>query len=313
MNKPNNEQTGCVATIGFFDGVHRGHQFVVGCVADTARSRGLESVAVTFDRHPREVLSPKGEGSPPMLLTTLAQKQRLLLAAGANRCEVLHFDKVLAALSARDFMEKVLLQQLQVKVLLTGYDNHFGHRNAQSTEGFDDYVAYGKELGIEVIRLPECPASDVSISSSMIRKALRNGQFALANSCLGRPYSITGSVVHGYAEGRKMGFPTANLSPESVEQLIPAAGVYAVKVAIGDKLDAPALPAMLNIGSRPTFNGHKQTIEVHIFDFDDDLYGQELSISFIERIREEQSFESPEALRQQLEKDKKRASLSLRD
>ncbi|MCR5131882.1 MAG: bifunctional riboflavin kinase/FAD synthetase [Prevotella sp.] len=306
MNKPNNDLTGCVATIGFFDGVHRGHQFVVGCVSEMARERGLESVVVTFDHHPREVLSPKAEDAPSMLLTTLTQKRQLILAVGADRCEVLHFDKSLASLSAREFMEKVLLQQLNVKVLLTGYDNHFGRRNAQSTEGFSDYVAYGQELGIEVIRLPEFPESEVSISSSMIRRALREGNLALANDCLGRPYSITGCVVHGHAEGRKLGFPTANLSPESVKELIPAPGVYAVKATIGSATDA--LPAMLNIGSRPTFKGNNQTIEAHIFDFDGDLYGQEISISFIERIREEQPFQSPEALRQQLEKDKKTVS-----
>lgn len=298
---------GCVATIGFFDGVHRGHRFVIGCVAAEARRQGLRSVVVTFDRHPREVVA--GDAPPP-LLTSLADKRRLIVEAGADACEVLHFDHALAALPARDFMREVLRGRLGVEVLLIGYDNRFGHRDAHTTEGFDDYVAYGREIGIEVVRLPECPATadGFSVSSSAVRKALREGRLTVANACLGRLYSITGHVVHGYAKGRTLGFPTANLALASIPQLIPAPGVYAVMAAIGSSIDnsddGNAHPAMLNIGSRPTFHGHELSVEAHIFDFDGDLYGQDVTLSFVNRIREERTFDSPETLRRQLEHDR---------
>lgn len=301
-NNPNKSST-CVATIGFFDGVHRGHQFVIGSLARLAHQRGTQSVVVTFDRHPREVLSTDGQHPLCQPLTTLSQKQQLILAAGADRCEVLHFDLALAALPARTFMDTVLRQQLGCEALLIGYDNRFGRRDADSTEGFDDYVAYGRQLGIEVIQATPCPGAE-SISSSFVRRMLREGQLARANQSLGRPYSITGRVVHGHAEGRKLGFPTANLSPQSIPQLIPASGVYAVTATLGDATASTTIPAMLNIGSRPTFNGHEVSIEAHLFDFHADLYGQQLTLSFHERIREERPFDSPESLRLQLEKDK---------
>ncbi len=319
---------GSVATIGFFDGVHRGHQFVIGCVVDEARRRGLEAVVVTFDRHPRAVLAEMNGGSAatcgkavktngqtnktnvPGCLTTRALTQQLILQAGADRCEVLHFDRQLALLSARDFMQQVLHRQLGVSVLMMGYDNRFGHRSPHSTEGFDDYVAYGREMGIEVVRLPEFQLGDdmpatAALCSSTIRKALAEGNISLANACLGRRYTIEGTVVHGYEEGRRLGFPTANLAPESVEQLLPAAGVYAVEVELpSSAASAQPLAGMMNIGTRPTFDGHALSLEVNILGYEGYLYGQRLSVRFLQRIRGEQHFQSPEALRLQLETDR---------
>ena len=294
---------GCVATIGFFDGVHQGHQFVIGCVVDEARRRGLEALVVTFDRSPREVLSAE----KTKILTTREETVRLVLAAGADRCEVLRFDSELSALSAEEFMRSMLKERLNVGVLVLGYDNRFGRRSNCREESFEDYVRYGKELGIEVIRLPEFVSDRLyggNCSSSAIRSALREGDVARAAMLLGRPYSISGLVVHGRGEGSRMGFPTANLSPDSVETLLPACGVYAVDVSVEGVAEEP-LRGMMNIGTRPTFNdGNALSLEVHLLDFDGDLYGRRLTVSFMRRIRAEQSFDSPESLQRQLKMDK---------
>lgn len=315
--------TGSVATIGFFDGVHLGHRFVIGCVAAEARRRGLQAVVVTFDRHPREVLTGDGPG----LLTSLEDKRRLIVEAGADRCEVLHFNRELAALSAREFMKSVLCDGLDVRVLLLGYDNRFGRREKssasvslrrESVEGFEDYVAYGRELGIEVMQMDKVFAQACvlanqtetlkekggAISSSAIREALRTGDVAQANTLLGRLYSMTGTVVHGFSEGHKLGFPTANLSTKTIRQLIPGRGVYLVKVTKcqGDKV--VGLSGMMNIGMRPTFGGEEMTVEVNVFGFDGNLYGEELRVEVVQRIREERHFSSPEELRRQLEQDR---------
>ena len=301
-----------VATIGFFDGVHRGHQFVVRQVAEEARKRGLEAVVVTFDRPPREVVT--GQKSP--LLTTLDEKKRLILAAGADRCEILPFTPELAALSARQFMQTVLKERLRVEVLMLGYDNRFGHRSPDRPETFDDYQRYARELGIELILFPEMPPSFLAPRSSLlaqnsttIRHALRDGNIALATELLGRPYSITGCVVHGRGEGHRIGFPTANIAPESVATILPKSGVYAVEVKAPSNLPqlgeaTKPMMGMMNIGTRPTYDGDTLSLEVHIIDFDGDLYGQMLTVDFLRRIRDEQPFDSPEALRKQLEKDR---------
>lgn len=403
---------GVVATIGFFDGVHLGHRYLINKVMERAHAHAQQSMVITFDRHPREVLQSDYQ---PQMLTTLNTKLRLLHETGVDRVEVLHFTRQLAALSARQFMAQVLKERLGVTTLVIGYDHRFGHDRA---EGFDDYVRYGKELGIEVVQNSEltihaesCPpvsysseapvasssevskapspdasvdasvdalsepqvdasseafnasseapnaSSDVSnassevassveessskafsfaeklgkhVSSSAIRRLLKEGDVSRARLFLDRPYTITGCVTHGFAEGRKMGFPTANLDTTGYPLLIPANGVYGVWVKIGcadavmGKCEATALagltpempiptiddldgwlPAMLNIGTRPTFDGSTTTIEANIFDFNDDIYGQPMTIAFCFRLRNEQRFDSVEALEKQLHKDKK--------
>lgn len=301
-----------VATIGFFDGVHLGHQFVIRQVAEEAQKRGLEALVVTFDCPPREVVT----GKKCHLLTTLDEKKRLILAAGADRCEILPFTPDFATLSAKDFMLEILKNRLRVEVLMLGYDNHFGHRDPDHPETFDDYQRYGREMGIEVLRMPpfttQHPSptthhpSPITQNSTFLRHALRDGDISLAAELLGRPYSITGLVVHGRGEGHRIGFPTANLAPESVETILPKSGVYAVKVRSKGVKESGSkvFSGMMNIGMRPTYNGTTLSLEVHLFDFDGDLYGQTLTIDFLRRIRDEQPFESPEALRKQLEKDK---------
>jgi len=276
------QEIGYVATIGMFDGVHRGHQFVLQHVADEARQRGLQSMAITFDK------------SGPQMLTPLEQKRLLLTKTGIDRIEVLTFNEALKQMTAREFMEHELRDRLGVKVLLTGYDNRFGHNR---TEGFEDYVRYGQELGIEVLQLPQ----EGEISSSIIRQLIVDGDIHKANELLGNPYTILGSVEHGEHIGTKLGYPTANLVLVDKCQLIPAAGVYAVKIRLENSVEWKH--GMMNIGMRPTFDGQHQTLEVNVFRLKENLYGQQLQVAFIERLRGEKRFDSIEALKEQLRQD----------
>jgi riboflavin kinase/FMN adenylyltransferase len=289
-----------VATIGVFDGVHRGHQLVIGRVLDAARQTGKASVVVTFDRSPREVLDSSFH---PQMLTTLAEKEAVLAQLGVDYLVVLPFTKELAALSAREFMQRILYERLCVKTLFTGYDNRFGHNRK---EGFDDYVRYGQEMGMQVLRGDAELMADGSkaISSSVIRNLLvEEGKVELMPQYLTRPYRLQGRVMPGEHIGHQLGYPTANLEPEDAHKLIPAPGVYAVWAQL--ESEQQLRPAMMNIGHRPTFDGHQQTLEVNILDFSGNLYGQTLNISFVARLREERRFDSPEALVAQLEIDKK--------
>lgn len=277
---------GYVATIGMFDGVHRGHQFVLQCVIQTAHERGLQPMVVTFDHSTRR----------EQLLTTLDEKLTLIRQTGIERIEVLPFTAELKQLTAHQFMQQVLKERLNVKVLLTGYDNRFGHNRE---EGFNDYVRYGHELGIEVLQLP----AEGQVSSSLIRQLLLKGQVAEAAEALGHPYKLKGRVEHGEHVGTRLGFPTANIVPDSAAQLIPAPGVYAVTCDM--------LKGIMNIGTRPTFGPHSQTLEVHLLHYDGNLYGQQLSVAFIHRLRDEQRFDSVEALQRQLQRDAQQAETLL--
>lgn len=285
-----------VATIGFFDGVHRGHRFLIDRVIEEAQRSGMSSAVITFDRHPREVLQTDYQ---PDLLSTLDEKLLLLSKTHVDNTVVLHFDASLAALTAHDFMRDVLQGELKVRKLIIGYDNRFGHNRS---EGFDDYVRYGKELGIEVICADAFLPDDVRVSSSVIRTCLREGRVEDANRLLGYDYTIESRIVSGYQNGRKMGFPTANLDVTRCQQLLPASGVYAVLVRLKDSVGWKR--GMMNIGHRPTFNGTTTSMEVNLFNFSGDLYGQELLVSFISKIRDEHKFDSIEALAEQLQHDK---------
>lgn len=294
-----NQQAGigpCVATIGFFDGVHRGHQYLIGHVKALAAERGLKSVVITFDRHPREVLHSDYQ---PRLLNSTDMKLLMLSRTGVDAVVVLHFTPDLASLSAHDFMAKVLRGQLDVRHLVIGYDNRFGHNRA---EGFADYVRYGSELGIEVIQSRAFVLHGINVSSSVVREMLVEGDVERAATCLGYPYTLEGTVVHGQQIGRTMGFPTANIRLSEPHQLVPKSGVYAARVRTKDQMTY--YKGMLNIGTRPTFNGDSRTIEVNIFNWSDDLYGRELFVCLQHRVRDERRFDSAEALEQQIEKDK---------
>lgn len=299
LNQVQKTSAACVATVGMFDGVHRGHQHVIGRVVERAREAGLFSTVITFDRVPRQVLDPSFR---PQLLTTLEEKETIIRQLGVDVLAVLPFTRETAGLSAQAFMKQVLHEQLQTKVLVTGYDNRFGH---DRTEGFDDYVRYGRELGMEVLRGDAQLMDDGQrpVSSSVIRQLLaEEGRVDLMPHYLTRLYQLRGTVAPGEHIGQRLGYPTANLEVDEADKLIPAAGVYAVWATIEGEQQPRA--AMMNIGNRPTFHGHRQTLEVNILDFEGNLYGQVMTVSFVERLRAERRFDSPEALAVQLEADK---------
>lgn len=284
-----------VATIGFFDGVHRGHRFLINNVVKEAESRGLQSTVVTFDRHPRQVL---GSDFQPRLLSTNEEKMLLLSKTGVERCVMLPFSEQMAQMTAYDFMKKILRDRLGVQVLIIGYDNRFGHNRS---EGFDDYVRYGREMGIEVMSAQSFLLHGINVSSSVIRSFLQEGEIEMAENCLGYPYFFTGKVVKGFRVGHELGFPTANIEQDNMLKMIPSPGVYAVKVRIEGTVELKH--AMMNIGTRPTFNGTQQTLEVHILNFNDDIYGKMISVAFVHKLRNERQFASKEALSEQLVKD----------
>ena len=287
-----------VATIGFFDGVHRGHCSLLSQVVRQAAQRNRQSTVVTFDIHPRQLVNPDFQ---PLLLTTLDEKLQLLSMQGIDRVALLHFDEQMASLSARDFMSVVLSRQLNVDTLVLGYDSRFGHGR---TAGFADYEAYGRSMGIDVLRATPLLSDDgTPVSSSLVRNLLLSGNIAQANDALGRRYSLTGNVVEGFHEGRRLGFPTANLALADRQRLVPGRGVYAVWAELTGYSEP--MPAMMNIGTRPTYNGSSQTLEVHIIGYEGDLYGQDVTVTFAERIRSEQPFDSPSALASQLQVDRK--------
>lgn len=290
------------ATIGFFDGVHRGHQFMIDSLTTMAHAQGRQSLVITFDRHPRQVVHAD---YVPQLITTTDEKLQLLHATAADRIEVLHFDAQMAQLSAYEFMRQVLHDKYGVAMLLTGYDNRFGHNRA---EGFADYVRYGEEMGIEVRQNTPIDIDGLRVSSSLIRRLIVEGNITEASNCMGHPYSITGSVAHGFQEGRRIGFPTANIVPESAEKLVPGNGVYATRVSVEG---GEWMPAMLNIGTNPTFQRQQTTIEAHIIGFEGDIYGRKVRVEFGRKLRDEQRFESVEALQKQLEADKKEVLMVL--
>lgn len=284
-----------VATIGFFDGVHLGHRYLINQVLHEAGLRGMESLLITFDQHPRQVVCPN---YIPQLLSTLNEKKRLIQEQGINHTEVLAFTPEMSQMHALDFMKKVLKEKLNVKVLVMGYDHRFGHGGGTH----EQYVEWGKESGIEVLLAHELDGEKVS--SSCIRQALMEGQMSAANHMLGYMYQLEGIVVQGHRIGRKIGFPTANLQADA-EKMLPAQGVYAVKATLSDGIPRNG---MLNIGSRPTLqNGTDISIEVNIFDYTGDLYGQKITLQIAEKMRDERAFSSTCDLKAQLQEDAKQA------
>lgn len=285
----------CVATIGFFDGVHKGHRFLIRQVERYSRERSLPAALITFTKPPRQVVQ---HGYKPELLTTLDEKIGLLSDTGVDECLLLEFTKEMAQLSARDFMAHILKGKFHVEVLVIGYDHRFGHNRS---EGFQEYLNYGRELGITVVHAPQYLYKGEKVSSSAIRTLLRQGNIMRATEMLGCRYRLTGTVVKGFQVGRTINFPTANMLPDDSCKLVPERGVYAVWVL----LDGKRYMGMLNIGTRPTVNkGANCTIETHILHFSQDIYGHQFTIEFVARLRSEQKFDSLRSLQEQLEKDK---------
>ncbi len=286
-------ELGYCAAIGFFDGVHRGHAFLISQIKKAAAERGLLPIVITFEEHPRLALSQTHYW--PELLTTNEQKLHLLEQQGLAGCVMLHFDHAMSMLTSQEFMELVLKKELGVRCLLVGYDHHFG---SDLSSGFKDYVRYGKAIGIDVLRERPFKPNDLCISSSATRRFLAGGNVEMAQACLGYPYSLEGIVVEGRHEGTHLGFPTANLRPDCDLQIVPGRGVYAVVAEV----NGFSYKAMLNIGWRPTLdNGDDQTIEAHLLDYDGpSLYGKRLRLNFYRRIRDEHRFSSLDELKQQL-------------
>ncbi len=293
-NKPSEVLEPCVATIGFFDGVHIGHRFLIDQVKEVAAARGVRSALVTFPVHPRKVMNSEYR---PELLTTQEEKTDLLAGTGVDYCFMLDFTPELSQLSAREFMTHILKERYQADCLVIGYDHRFGHNRS---EGFDDYVRYGQEIGMEVILARACTYNDIHISSSVVRNYLRQGEVSMASLCLGYDYYLEGTVVDGYKMGRKIGFPTANLRVDDPDKLVPSEGVYAVRVSFGGH----TYTGMLGIGRRPTFNDNSdRSIEVHIFQFNSDIYDEFIRISFVQYIRPDMKFNSVDELIAQLHQD----------
>lgn len=289
-----------VASIGFFDGVHRGHLCLIEQLRDEAERRGMGSLLVTFDRHPRTVLSPS---QVPPLLTTLEEKERLLRETGVSEIAILPFTLELSRLSAREFMEQVLSRELGVEVLILGYDHAFGHGGGS----LDDYVRWGRETGIEVVRAHEL--SSLMVSSSKCRRLIEEGDVRGAAEMLGRFYTLSGEVVRGFHVGHELGFPTANLQVDT-EKVMPRNGAYAVWATLAD---GERHGGMLNIGTRPTIgNGETTSVEVNLLDYDGNLYDQRLTVEFVARLRDERRFDSRSELMSQLALDEAAARELLR-
>ena len=282
-----------VFTLGTFDGVHIGHKKIIERLLNSS-SDNEQSLVLTFFPHPRMVLQKE---SDIKLLNTIAERTQLLEKAGLQNLIIHPFDQDFSRLTAEEFVKNILVDVFNIKKIIIGHDHRFGRNR---TANIDDLILYGKEYGFEVEQISAQEIDEVSISSTKIRNALNEGKIALANEYLGYNYYFSGTVVHGKKLGRTIGFPTANLKIEESYKLIPAIGVYAVKCLVGNQ----TINGMLNIGTNPTVQGQGISIEVHLFDFDGDLYDQKITIELIKRIRDEQKFSSVENLTLQLEKDK---------
>jgi len=287
-------------TIGTFDGVHIGHRKILERLINNAASLNLKSTVLTFFPHPRMVLQ---KDANIKLLNTIKEKTKILEDLGLDQLIIHPFTQEFSRLSATEFVRDNLVNQLQTKKIIIGYDHRFGrNRNANIT----DLRAFGNTYGFEVEEITAQEIDEVSVSSTKIRKALQEGDISTANAYLGYNYMLTGIIGKGKGLGRQIGFPTANLNIAESYKLIPKNGVYVVKSEFSGK----TIYGMMNIGYNPTVAGKEKTIEINFFDFDQDLYGKELQIDILHRIRDEHKFESVEALKIQLEKDKQ-TSLAL--
>jgi riboflavin kinase/FMN adenylyltransferase len=283
-----------IVTLGTFDGVHLGHNVILDKICKTAKQENLESVLLTFFPHPRLIVSNDSEIK---MLNTMAEKAILLEQKGIQNFIIHPFDKLFSELSPREFVEQVLINQLNIQKIIIGYDHKFGKNRAAD---FNDLIAFGKEFGFEVEEISAKQINEVSVSSTKIRNSLLEGNISLANAYLGYSYMLSGIVVKGNQLGRTIGFPTANIEISENYKLIPKNGVYIVSAILNNQ----TIFGMMNIGIKPTLGDNVPTIEVHLLNFSEDIYGQKIQVNVIERLRDEQKFESFEALKSQLEIDK---------
>ena len=281
-----------VVTLGTFDGVHIGHQSILKKLVNYKETE-LESVVLTFFPHPRMVLK---QDDSIKLLSTIEEKAELLENSGIDHLIVHPFDTTFSNLSAEEFVKEILVNKLHIKKIIIGHDHRFGKNR---TADIHDLIAFGKKYNFEVEQISAKEIDEISISSTKIRKALLNGNIKLANQYLGHSYSIFGQVIDGKKIGRTIGFPTANIALSESYKLIPKNGVYVVSGQIEERL----LYGMMNIGNNPTTGNNEQTIEVHFFNIDEDLYGKNVVISILDYIRSEEKFDSLDDLKLQLVKD----------
>jgi len=287
-----------VVTTGTFDGVHLGHQKIISRLKEVAKQHNGETVLLTFYPHPRMVLFP--DDNELKLLNTQQEKIELLRKYGIDHLIIYPFTKAFSRLTSVEFVRNILVNRIETKRLVIGYNHHFGRNREGSFEHLNEY---GSLYGFEVEEIPARDIDNIEISSTKIRKALQIGDAKAAMAFLGHEYTLSGKVVEGKKLGKTIGYPTANVFADDKYKLIPADGVYAVKV----KHKNSVYGGMLNIGNNPTVNGQFKTIEVNIFNFDNDIYGDEVTIYFLERLRDEVKFNGLEELKAQLARDKENA------
>ena len=282
------------ATIGMFDGMHRGHLTLINALKQEAAARHQSSAIITFKQHPQLVVNAHGS---PKALMTLEKKIEAITATAPDYLVLLDFDKKLAELTAREFME-MMHNQFGVSTLVMGYNHRFGHERNTT---FAHYVEIGKSIGVEVVKAPEYLGEYAPVSSSIVRQLIAGGRVEDAMNCMGHPFELEGKVIHGFHNGRGIGFPTANVGELAPSIILPHNGAYAVMVKVDEKWHQ----GMVNIGRRPTLdNGDAISIEVNIFDFDDDIYGKPITLHFVRFLRLEFKMVSIEQLREQLTHDK---------
>ena len=283
-----------IVTIGTFDGVHIGHQKIIEKLIQGTENSDYESLILTFFPHPRMVLH---EASSIKLLNTINEKSGFLKKMGLDNLVIHPFDKEFSNLSAEEFVKTILVNSFNIQKIIIGYDHRFGKNRAAN---IDDLIAFGDKYGFEVEQISAQEVDSVSVSSTKIRDAIANGTMAVANEFLGYNYLLSGKIIKGKQLGRTIGFPTANIKIEENYKLIPKNGVYIVKSIIQEK----TVFGIMNIGLNPTVNGEDLSIEVHFLDFDIAIYNTEITVSVIDRIRDEQKFSSIDLLKAQIQKDK---------
>lgn len=284
-------------TIGTFDGVHVGHQKVLSNLINSAKKDNATAVLLTFFPHPRMVLQ---KDTSIKLINTIDERIKLLEKTGLDTLVIHEFTKDFAEKTALDFVKNVLVDNLKISKLIIGYDHRFG----KNREGnFEQLTAFGKTFGFEVSKIPQQEIDNITISSTKIRKAIELGNIEEANRYLGYAFMLTGEIVKGNNLGEKIGFPTANLAIKETYKLLPKTGSYVVK----SELENETVYGMMNIGFNPTVKGKTQTIEIHFFNFNKDLYGKNIQIDVLKFLRDEQKFDSVEDLKNQLEKDKQKS------
>ena len=285
-----------VVTVGTFDGVHQGHRALIEKVVSKAKSRNARSIVVSFDPHPRDIINPGTEGIRQ--LTSLSERREILEEIGIDILLIIPFTRDFSLLSSEDFIKDIIYKKVGVSEFIIGFDHHFGKDRSGTIETVEKV---GEELNFDAFVVSKKEMGDTKVSSTRIRNEISdNGNVQLASELLGRLYLLNGIVIHGDKKGRAIGFPTANINPEHPNKVIPKNGVYAVQVRVADVW----YKGMMNIGNRPTFDASERRLEVNIFEFNEDIYGQTIQVRFIKRLREEVKFASIDKLVEQLKQDK---------